>query len=344
MATISSVYARIVVRRLMDQSIDVAELLEGTRLTRAQLWSDAEIELQEFATLLKTAQGLYSNTPIGFLIGSHHGIQALGHLGVAMSSAPNLRSGIQVLQSYTAVHTSYIRVLVDAEVAGARISLMFDNEARAVEMPHTEASMMFFRHYIETVSTREFTDGHYEFYYATPKHIDRYPDFFGPDVSFDRPNTSLFVPQDYLDLPSPFYNPEIWGQSMRQLAKRLKELGSTDSKAFQRHIRSLLRSQMPPFPSLEEIAEQLHVSPRTLNRRLQQEGTSYRELRSDLIDEWAKSFLLDTDDSVASISVTLGYSDVANFRRAFKARNEMSFTEYRQKHRASPRKRRVEMQ
>ena len=332
MATISSVYARVVARSLVSSGIDEARLFQGTHLSSARLWSEAEIDLAHFETLLRNAEPMSPDLPVGFLIGDQHGTHALGHLGIAMNAAPGLRAGLQVLQSFTAIHTTYIRVHLDTSIHGIRVRLEFSDEARPVEVSHTEASVILFRRYIEMQTSRDFPDGEYRFAYPRPAHFQHYAKWLGGRQRFGCPKTGLFIPNDLLAVQSPFYNEEIWSQSMRLLNQRLKELGTTDQRAFERHVRLLLRSQSPPLPSLEDMADQLHVSPRTLNRRLQQEGTSYRELRADLMNEWAKSYLLETNDSIESISVAMGYADVANFRRAFRSKNGMSLSAFRESH------------
>ena len=75
----------------------------------------------------------------------------------------------------------------------------------------------------------------------------------------------------------------------------------------------------------------LTISERTLNRRLQAEGSSYRDLKSDALANWAQLYLDQTDKSVESIAATLGYQDTANFRRAFRKRTGCSPSEYRQR-------------
>jgi AraC-like DNA-binding protein len=62
---------------------------------------------------------------------------------------------------------------------------------------------------------------------------------------------------------------------------------------------------------------------------LQDEGTSFRELRGKAIDRWARQYLQQTDLSVEAIAATLGYQDTANFRRAFRKRTGMTPGQFR---------------
>ncbi len=65
------------------------------------------------------------------------------------------------------------------------------------------------------------------------------------------------------------------------------------------------------------MADSLHVSSRTLNRRLQDEGTTFRQLRLEAVHNWAKRLLLEKV-SVEAIALSLGYENPANFRRSFR--------------------------
>jgi AraC-like DNA-binding protein len=72
------------------------------------------------------------------------------------------------------------------------------------------------------------------------------------------------------------------------------------------------------FRSLEDIAQQIGVSPRTLKRRLADGGTSYSELLDEQRQERALLLLRDESLSREQIAERLGYSDAANFTRAFR--------------------------
>ncbi len=329
MASINPVYARIVARRLIDAGVDETALFRGTTLNSQVLWQQKEMELKPFTRLLLNAGDLYDQEPIGFLIGAHHSATALGETGMAMGVAPDLRRGFQALSSFAALHTDYIRAHLDSTVAGLAVRLSFEGEAAAVLGSHVEASMMLFRRYVETHTTRRLRDARFEFPYPAPEHVATYFHRLGQNVLFDRPAAAMFLPSHWLDVPSPFYNPEIWMRSLQQLSERVKQIGSTDKSAYLRQVLALLRSEVPPLPGLADIASRLHLSQRTLNRRLAEEGTSFRELRSQLLDEWARNYLTDTGASIEAIAATLGYSDTANFRRAFRERHAMTPSDYR---------------
>ena len=75
---------------------------------------------------------------------------------------------------------------------------------------------------------------------------------------------------------------------------------------------------MQTQPSLDEAADRLHMSPRTLHRRLEEEGTSFRAIKDGLRRDLAISQLSHSDKSVLDIALDLGFAEASAFHRAFK--------------------------
>jgi AraC-like DNA-binding protein len=79
----------------------------------------------------------------------------------------------------------------------------------------------------------------------------------------------------------------------------------------------------------EGIAAELFINKRTLARRLKKEGTSFRELRDEILSQQAADYLIKDDLSIDAIAMLLNYHDGSNFRRAFKRWFGMSPDEFR---------------
>lgn len=83
-------------------------------------------------------------------------------------------------------------------------------------------------------------------------------------------------------------------------------------------VRALLVNERQSYPDLETLARELHVSARTLKRRLHDQGFSYKRLLDEARQRDATRLLKETALSVEQIAARLGYSDAANFSRAFR--------------------------
>lgn len=317
------------VRHLLAHGVSEERIFAGTSCRYSALWESDDLDLAVFQRLLENGEAIGTQPSVGFLIGQYHNTLALGPIGVSMGCAPSLRNSIQVLESYTQLHASYIKV--DAESQLNNMTLRFELEGLTGNAlrHHVEASFCLLQRFVEWLTGERLTDARYCVNFDRPANIAEYSQFLHGHVSFNQSEISVQLPTRVLDCPSPYYHNEMWRQSQVQLSARLRELGSSGRGVFRRYVVSRLRSYEPPLPSLAQIANDLHTSERTLNRRLKEEGASFRELRASVLNQWAQLYLKKSDASIESIAGILGYQDAANFRRAFRSMNQMTPSEYR---------------
>jgi AraC-like DNA-binding protein len=102
-------------------------------------------------------------------------------------------------------------------------------------------------------------------------------------------------------------------QVLALLAKLPKAEATTDA------VRRLLAEKLANGPpTLEQIARRLRMSARTLHRRLDQEGTSFRRILAEVRREVAARHLREPQLAVGEIAFLLGFSEASAFHRAFK--------------------------
>ncbi len=94
-------------------------------------------------------------------------------------------------------------------------------------------------------------------------------------------------------------------------------------------VRRVMLAGSGGFPGVEEVASEMHMSSRTLKRKLQQLGTSYQKLLDELREGRAVEYLAQSGRSVDGIALALGYSDASNFARAFRRWTGKSPSDYR---------------
>jgi len=317
--TLSPIYARYVVRDFQRKGLPLEPLFEGTGLDRTDLQNRDSISIEDFNRLLENALLLSNDKALGLMIGSNVSLMTLGPVGVAAASAPNLRSGFQTIESFSRIHAGQTHIEASSTLQGMSICMRFITDLGKVGRFHIETGTLWLQHYVETMTGCPMTNAEFRMGFAQPDYTDAYRKHFHCPVSFGWQYTSLELPRNDLDTSSPYYSSELWQQSQLTLAERLRELNSQQHRSYSQHLHSLLRSCEVPLPHLTEIARQLHLSPRSLNRRLQLEGTGFRQIRNGILFEWARRYLTETSDTVESIAIRLGYEDASNFRRAFKA-------------------------
>ncbi len=143
-----------------------------------------------------------------------------------------------------------------------------------------------------------------------------YRDYFGCDIRFSTYPSRLLFRSELLDTALPQSDPDTskyFRQQCRMLITKLKS-----QSHFADDVRMLLLARPGQFPNIEHVAENLHVSVRTLRRRLSEEGSSFRELLEEVRFQLAKEYLQDTKLPLSEIADLLGYTEPGNFSHAFR--------------------------
>ena len=89
-------------------------------------------------------------------------------------------------------------------------------------------------------------------------------------------------------------------------------------------------------PGTRAVAERLHISERTLRRRLHEEGTTFKALLDDIRRQLAIQYLEQPELGIAEIAFMLGFSQTPAFSRAFKRWTGVAPIEQRKQSRLRP--------
>jgi AraC-like DNA-binding protein len=82
-------------------------------------------------------------------------------------------------------------------------------------------------------------------------------------------------------------------------------------------VRTSIMATLPDSADAEHVADALHMSTRTLQRRLAEAGTTFRDVLDGVRSGLAESYLTDTTVSIPEVAFLLGFSDQSSFHRAF---------------------------
>ena len=153
--------------------------------------------------------------------------------------------------------------------------------------------------------------------YPRPENVTAYEHFFKCPVAFSAESTEVHFPIEYLQLPIPTTDQGLHSLLQHQAQEMLSSLPPGDE--WELRLRDVIvRSLHQGNPTVEYAAQQFHLSPRTLHRRLSDRGLSYNEILLEIRKQLARQYLADFQLSLASISLLLGYSEQSAFTRAFK--------------------------
>lgn len=155
------------------------------------------------------------------------------------------------------------------------------------------------------------------FFQAPPTSIEGHERFFGAPVAFSQPHDELVFDASWLDVPCKTPDPELVRFFERYASGYLEKLAGP--KSFVDSVRRAVTDRLAGAdPTLESVAKVLGQGERTLQRRLSESGTTFKDLVDDVKRGLALELLAASAIPIAEVGFVLGFSDTSTFYRAFK--------------------------
>jgi AraC-like DNA-binding protein len=165
---------------------------------------------------------------------------------------------------------------------------------------------------------------------ARPACAEEFETFFRAPIEYDAPDNAVVFDATALDQPLPTGNIELASASEQVIVDYLAHLDRTE---IAMQVKAKLTEMLPSGRvGARQVAEALHVSVRSLQRKLADKGTSFAQLLEDTRRELARQYVSNSRLSVGEITYLLGFSDPANFTRAFRRWTGQSPSAFRQTH------------
>ena len=169
--------------------------------------------------------------------------------------------------------------------------------------------------------------------YAEPPKTDFLHSLFGGDIEFGADVSCLYFDRQSLNFPlvQQNYQGASGGQRSRVPFADLFDGKDPSDKFWSRLRQSIVRLLPLGDLSMSAVASDMNMSARTLQRHLQQRGTSFRDEVKDIRSQLAVRYLADSNFSVTDTAFLLGYSDQGAFSNAFKSWHACAPSEFRAK-------------
>lgn len=308
-------------RAMQTRGIPAPALLAGTGVDASRLDDPSYlVSAEQCHAVVANMIQLTGNGGIGFDVGAGTQLTELGILGYALASSKTLGQTIHLWAKY------------GSALVGLPFSLqMIDGAAPGewgMQLPKRPMGGAVFRFYLEEtlaggilsfgplLTGRPLKIREMAFAFSAPSYAARYEALFHCPVQFDAPQTRILVAAPSLDTPVTSNDDDLRELCIHQCGLLAQQLGRQG--AVSARLMSALRAH-GNIPALDEAARGLSMSPRTLRRQLQREGTSYQKVLDEFRCELAKEYLGAGMMQPKEIGYLLGFAQVNAFRRAFKA-------------------------
>ncbi|PVY77547.1 AraC-like DNA-binding protein [Tamilnaduibacter salinus] len=313
---------------LLSQSFAPAErILEGTGLARRDVDTLDAVDFSTVQTVVRNVER-YSNDPAWpAKLGSRVGITSHGTVGFAALSAPSVGQALTTFVRWEPIRTPGYRATTREQNGQIAISV---RDTTGDPTYHRAFCLIFLRG-LETLIgaiINQPCQGQTTLALpGTPANARRaLAEEF--ESTLDFPETGDFtlrVPKHLWTRPSPLSDPEAHRLNLQKCEQIVAERDSTATldlilqtllrQHFEQNVSD--RGEPVPPPTSGQMADRLHLSERTLIRRLKSLGTSYRALIEESRQNTAAHLLTDARYRVADIADLLGYQTPSNFSRAF---------------------------
>jgi AraC-like DNA-binding protein len=331
----SSISVQLLTQFGLDQGLSIERCLAGTGLTLQQL-SDPSSEIdasQELSLISNLVNALGPQRGIGLKAGQRYHLSTYGIWGFALLSSPTFRSAAALGLRYLGLTYAFCGMRLEEH--GDEVHLLFDQqgipgELRAFILERDSAGMLNIQ---RDLLGQRLPLLRVDLCLPRPTDCSLYIDSYGIEPRFAQADNRFVLSSRLLDQPLPGANPQVAQQCEEHchalLAKRWERSGLAEQ------IRTRLLSTPGRLPGMDELARKLNLSPRTLRRRLQVEGSSFRLLLEEVRQALAEELLATDGLTLEEIAERLGYAEVSNFIHAFKRWKGLPPHQYRQSRRAA---------
>ena len=288
--------------------------------------------LRPIVDLWKEVVAATQDPLFGLHLGQVNNPSIFGALGYLMQSCRTLKEAYGEVVKYQQTVSGWISYDV---VVGKELELIFmvnplwqgaspETARQAVEM-----AMGGVWNYMYILTGKKIHPLRAELGYRSPVSRVSYEEVFKCPVAFDKAQNKVVFDGRVGDMPLISADESLYASFAQILRDKIAADGQPGR--FGGQVRTVIvRDFGGKIPSLEIMAAHMNMSQRSFQRRLQQDGDTYRSLATEMKKELAVNLLQNTDATIHAISEVLGYTEPSAFHRAFK--NWTSTSPARQKH------------
>jgi len=247
--------------------------------------------------------------------------------GYSWMASSTLLGAMQRLIRYFHVMSTASVVISLTEAADSYVlSAVFPDEANAPPKEGIDCGMTAFLALCDAVAEKKIRPIRAELSCSSTVHPEAYRESLRAPINFDADVGALHFDKADMCAPLPYGTPEI-AKATDRIAEQYIE--ALDPHKVASQVRRLLIDLLPSGKAGQElVSSRLNRSASTLQRQLQGEGLTYRDVLESTQRNLAETYLRDNKHAHAQIAYLLGFSDQSNFSRAFKRWTSMSPRQY----------------
>jgi AraC-like DNA-binding protein len=269
----------------------------------------------------------------GLLVALSWRMSDFGRLGLLMQYQPTLRDAFRQFEHYRNLRSEPVTLNIHDAGASAVIQLHLRTERARPGRQTVELALGSLMTLLRTFLGAGWHPQEVRFAHPAPADLRLHHRLFGCPVEFGCDFDGILVDRHDLDSPSPLAD-ACFAEYARELLEQQLQGGMGSNAA---HVRRAVELMLPQGRGgIADVGSSLGMSPRTLQRRLEQEGTEFSAVVNEVRRALAIRHMNDPRLPVAQVAALVGFSETSAFSRWFSAQFGQSPSQWRRAARRSP--------
>jgi AraC-like DNA-binding protein len=311
-----SYYIKTLIMVLKAQQLDTNRLFNHSSIKEGDLEKELNLNAQQLNTISTNAIEMSQDRQLGLLVGASMDIPSQGIFGYAIITSTTIGDALKLMVRYNKALLPSLDVKTLSRQGRVEVLIKAPHLPDDLERFYIELLYAAIMRSGNTLIPKGRVSVHVEFDYDAPYDKTPYQKLFGSKVKFNSIRSVLSFDEASLNMGIVTANPvarDIFRRECDRLLSRDTHRGMVSER-----VQEVLLKSGTEFPTSMIVANQLHMSESTLQRRLAKEGYKFQQLLDQVRNKLAHEYLTSTQLTINEIAALLGFSDAANFRRSFK--------------------------
>lgn len=318
-----------IVQAVVTRGVDAERLYRSVSFDSALLSDpDSRMPFAQLVALYESAAELTGDGEFGLHMGESATVSNFDLLGYCARNSATVGGAFNRLARYNSIWTDGSVFNLESHDETSAIVYVYVDSLPGATRQDAEMTLSMIATQCRKFASPEFGLTAVEFQHAAPADVSEHGRVFDCAVTFGAPSNRLLFPSTHLALPIAKADASLGALLDRQAEELLVKFPPRESLLDR--LRNAIADELPGGdPSLEVIAEQLSFTPRTLQRKLQELGTSYNDILDQMRRHLAIRYLREPQMAICEVAYLLGFSESSSFHRAFKRWTGVTPKEFR---------------
>lgn len=318
------------------QGANFEHLIDLADYTPDQLCDEElQVEAEIYNRVVESAVSLTQDEYFGLHAAEYMNLSAAGLIVQISQSSTTVKEALHYCCEFANLGCRAIPMELEEEKDGFKLAFVPDSlweKQSSMAVKHTIDGMLAFTlREFHTLTIQKHYPIQVEFGFDRPGSTTEYERIFNCPLKFGAGATAMKFDKKHINLPVVTSDYNLLKVLVAHANEKLSQIGQ--EMGFYNVVRrSVMNLVKPEFPTIEQVAVNLNISVRTLQRKLKEEGHTFKDIIEVLRKEMALNYLKNKTLSIKEIAYLLSYSDASVFVRSFKRWTGDTPLAYRQSH------------